>query len=197
MNGQKTMVSDSVETREIPDLDLENRVEKVDSGREGPESLQQNVQSAPVVSSTVGAGPAKPKKELSPAQLQHLEKMRKTREEKKGTPKAEPIIKVSAKEEFELWQRKQLMKKDASWKKMLDARIDAFEQSFTDRIQQRLYELLESPLDEFYQNSKKHRKRKEPEEEEDVSPQAPQVAQAPQVPQAHPSSKRNNFQYCF
>jgi hypothetical protein len=195
MNGQKTMVSDSGETRDIPDLDLENRVENPVSGREGPESLQQNVQSAPVVSSTVGAGPAKQKKDLSPAQIAHLEKMRKTREEKKAAIKAEPIIKVSAKEEFELWQRKQLMKKDASWKKMLDARIDAFEQSFTDRIQQRLYELLESPLDEFYQNSKKHRKRKEPEEEEeDVSPQA---AQAPQVAQAHPSSKRNNFQYCF
>ena len=124
--------------------------------------------------------------------------MRKVREEKKVAPKAEPIIKVTAKEEFDLWQRKQLMKKDASWKKMVDARIDAFEQSFTDRIQQRLYELLESPLDEFYSNSKKHKKRKEPEEEEtSESPQAPQVAQAPQVPQAHPSSKRNNFQYCF
>ena len=89
MNGQKTMVSDSGETIEIPDLNLENPVENPVSGREGIESLQQNVQSAPVVSSTVGAGPAKPKKELSPAQLQHLEKMRKTREEKKGTPLAE------------------------------------------------------------------------------------------------------------
>jgi len=191
MNGQKTMVFDSGETRDIPDLDLENRVENPVSGREGPESLHDPVQSASQFSTVSGAGPAKPKKELSPAQLQHLEKMRKTREEKKGIPKVEPIIKVTAKEEFELWQKKQMLKKDASWKKMLDARIDAFEQSFTDRIQQRLYEILESPLDEFYQNSKKHRKRKEPEEEEDVNPQAPQVAQA------HPPSKRNNFQYCF
>ena len=87
-----------------------------------------------------------------------------------------------------------MLKKDASWKKMLDARIDAFEQTFTERIQQKLYDLLESPLDEFYSNSKKHRKRKEPEEETSESPQAPQ---APQVPQAHPPPKRNNFQYCF
>jgi hypothetical protein len=196
MNGQKTMVSDSGETREIPDLNLENPVENPVSGREGIESLQQNVQSAPVVSSTVGAGPAKPKKELSPAQLQHLEKMRKTREEKKGTPKAEPIIKVSAKEEFELWQKKQMLKKDASWKKMLDARIDAFEQTFTNRIQERLYEILESPLDEFYSNSKKHRKRK-PEPEAEEEQEAPPVQQTQQSQKVPPSSKRNNFQYCF
>jgi hypothetical protein len=192
MNGQKTMVSDSGETREIPDLDLENRVEKVDSGREGPESLHDPVQSASQFSTVSGAAPTKPKKELSSAQIAHLEKMRKTREEKKAAPKPEPIIKISAKEEFELWQKKQMLKKDASWKKMLDARIDAFEQSFTDRIQQRLYELLESPLDEFYQNSKKHRKRKEPEAEEEQ--EAPPVQQ---TPQAHPPPKRNNFQYCF
>ena len=90
------MVSDSGETRDIPDLDLENRVENPVSGREGPESLHDPVQSAPVVSSTVGAGPAKPKKDLSPAQIAHLEKMRKTREEKKAAPKAEPIIKVTS-----------------------------------------------------------------------------------------------------
>ena len=177
---------------------LENPREKVDSSTEGLESLQDSPEKAGSVSGTLGAGPAKPKKQLSPAQIAHLEKMRETRSTKKETTKAEPIIKVSAKEEFELWQRKQLMKKDASWKKMLDARIDAFEQTFTERIQQKLYDLLESPLDEFYSNSKKHKKRKEPEEEEtSESPQAPQVAQAPQVPQAHPSSKRNNFQYCF
>jgi len=184
----------STDPTEIQSPRVEKTREKVDYSREGSENLQDSPEKACSVSTVSGAAPTKPKKELSSAQIAHLEKMRKTREEKKAAPKPEPIIKISAKEEFDLWQRKQLMKKDASWKKMLDARIDAFEQSFTDRIQQRLYELLESPLDEFYQNSKKHRKRKEPEEEEDVSPQ---VAQAPQVPQAHPSSKRNNFQYCF
>ena len=115
MNGQKTMVFDSAETRDIPDPDLENPVENPVSGREGPENLQQNVQSASQFSTVSGAAPTKPKKELSSAQIAHLEKMRKTREEKKAAPKPEPIIKISAKEEFELWQKKQMLKTDASW----------------------------------------------------------------------------------
>ena len=186
----------STDPTEIQSPRLENPREKVDSSTEGLESLQDSPEKAGSVSGTLGAGPAKPKKQLSPAQIAHLEKMRETRSTKKETPKAEPIIKVSAKEEFELWQKKQMLKKDASWKKMLDARIDAFEQTFTNRIQERLYEILESPLDEFYSNSKKHRKRK-PEPEAEEEQEAPPVQQTQQSQKVPPSSKRNNFQYCF
>jgi hypothetical protein len=185
----------TTEPTDIASLTVEKSREIVDSTREMTESLQDSPQKAGSVSNTPGSGPAKQKKELSPAQLQHLEKMRESRAAKKQQPKVEPIIKMSQKEEFLLWQKKQLMKKDSSWKKMLDSRIDAFEQSFTDRIQQRLYEILEAPLDEFYQNSKKHRKRKEPEADEEA-PQTSQASQSSQAQHVAPS-KRNYFAHCF
>ena len=73
----------STDPTEIQSPRVEKTREKVDSSREGSENLQDSPEKACSVSSSPPSGSAKQKKQLSPAQIAHLEKMRETRATKK------------------------------------------------------------------------------------------------------------------